>query len=597
MAKRKEVGKMHCVEFGFNKLSNRKNQCLHDKFVYKYKLQRDYVRFINNKILKICEENEEMKKAWDVLENSRKNNGIYVNKNDEDDSIYHARKVIWNGIKEYKLLQNDCLREFRQTIPQEYFLYLEDCFISNTLKEKTDAYERVYAKGYGYKVSVTPEDNIRSLTSRPEFSGDNHYTRAISLYENNGNYYIRFRDTSPECIAEYRNQSAQNAKRHTYKKMDIRVPFNLDDELQCQIKSNEFRGAIRLIRTFKRTKWRYGIQISYYTQSPVIRDIIPGKHKLAINIQTETRAIVRDDGYQEIIEFAPNSPRVIDEICQLDIYMDKLRRINNPGLFLEDGQIRYNKHEMRALGLEWKYSRRYIEARNKRRELFRRLTNARKTSNLTSAKLDVCSDVSEIILDNNQFTAWKTKMCRMSAKSKKIYDNGIRKKDYTKQIADRAPASYQARVEHLCEETGITCNVISRFSTSTYNHFTQENDIFTELNKRLILMNPDILQYEYNDKVVPFIDTISVISDTNGNKYVIQRDLYAAAKMLFCKPTTEKRLGKDGKEYSVTVDKIDNVAFSKFFTEVFYPKHLDYLKSLIKVKHLGVDINNLIFGN
>lgn len=276
--------------------------------------------------------------------------------------------------------------------------------------------------------------------------------------------------------------------------------------------------------------------------------------------------------------------------------MDELRRLNNPGLYAEDGQIKYNKDEMQKLNLKWKLSRRYKTAREKRKELFRYLTASRKTSNLTDAKLDINKDVSEIILDKNQYTAWKTKLCRMSKESKAIYDNGVRKRDYTKQIADRAPGTYTARVAHLCEELGIGCRTISRFNTSTYNHFTQENDIFTNLNQRLILINPAILGYEYNEKVVPFIDTISVISDASGKKYVVQRDLYGAAKMLFCKPVKEKRISSDGREYTVTADTLDIKGFTKFFNEIFYPKHLEYLQQLVDMKNLGIDINKLILG-
>lgn len=599
MAKRKDVSEMHSVEFGFRQLSKRKAKCLSDKFYYKYKLQCDYVNFINEKIKSICKQDSAMQTAWDTLYNSRKQNGIYVNKSDEADSIYNARKIIWGGIKKYKLLQNETLREFKEKMSHDYFLYLEDCFISNAIKEKTDAFETVYAKGIGYTVSSAKYDDVRSLTSRPEYSGSNHYTRAISLYENDGKFYVRFRDSSPECIAEYKKQELrENFHQHIYKKMDIRVPVDFDDILQSQIKSNEFRGAIRLVRRFRGTKWRYGIQISYYKRSPILDEIPVGNHTIAINIQTETRAIVRDDGYQEIIEFAPNSPRITSKICELDRYMDTLKRINNPDLFSEDGQIKYKKCEMQNLGLNWKYSRRYKDARNKRRELYRHLADSRKTSNLTDAKQDIIKfGAGSIILDNNQFIAWKTKLCRMSKKSKEIYDNGVRKRDYTKQIADRAPGTYVARIEHLCDEVGIECRTISRFDSSTYNHFTGQNDIFTELNQRLILMDTKILGYEYNDKVIPFINTISTISDERGNKYIVQRDLYAAAKMLYCQPCEEIRLGKNNKEYTVRVDKFDAIGFSKFFKEIFYPKHLAYLQQLVNIKKLEVNLNTLILGS
>ena len=139
---------------------------------------------------------------------------------------------------------------------------------------------------------------------------------------------------------------------------------------------------------------------------------------------------------------------------------------------------------------------------------------------------------------------------------------------------------------------------LDNFNSSNYNHFTQENDLFIELNKRFITFKKDedyIGDVAYNETALKLIDTFGLVTH-NGKRYILQRDLYASAKLLFIHKGKGKRLNKNGEEYETEVDIFDQNGFSRWFDEVFYPKHLEYLQTLIDQYNLNYDINGLILG-
>ena len=208
--------------------------------------------------------------------------------------------------------------------------------------------------------------------------------------------------------------------------------------------------------------------------------------------------------------------------------------------------------------------------------------------------------LNEFILDRNQFRAWQMKLNRMNKNSKQKYDNGVRKaNDYAKQIQDYAPGMLTARIKQVCDQLQLPITELVNFSSSTYNHFTQQNDIFTKLNERCVTFkNKDnyIDDIAYNETTIPFIESIMVV-EHNGKRYVLQRDLYAASKMIYITQVQEKRINEfTGKAYFVKKDVFDNEAYTKWFDEVFYPKHKEYLLQICNELQIGNEINGLILG-
>ncbi len=181
----------------------------------------------------------------------------------------------------------------------------------------------------------------------------------------------------------------------------------------------------------------------------------------------------------------------------------------------------------------------------------------------------------------------------MSNKAKNIYDNGIRKNDYTKQQHDRAAGYMAAKIKSIAEQKGMVYQKISGgFNCSTYNHFTKQNDIFTNLSNRLIVFDDTDVSEKFKNVTSKFDETITTIYDKDGTGYILQRDLYAASKMLYLIPHKEKN--KYGKE--IIVWEFDQIGYEKFFKECFYPKHKEYIESLIKQRNLNVPMSGTILG-
>ena len=114
---------------------------------------------------------------------------------------------------------------------------------------------------------------------------------------------------------------------------------------------------------------------------------------------------------------------------------------------------------------------------------------------------------------------------------------------------------------------------------------------------KLVVFDKSTVSSSYNKRAVEFEKTFAVIRDKDNNCYLIQRDLYAAAKMLFFYKVTEECVDeKSGRHYTKDVWVFDQKGFEKFFDEVFYPKHIEYIQYLIKARNLGVEINPIILG-
>ena len=148
-----------------------------------------------------------------------------------------------------------------------------------------------------------------------------------------------------------------------------------------------------------------------------------------------------------------------------------------------------------------------------------------------------------------------------------------------------------ARLKSLCQQKKMFYGRISGFSCTTYNHFTQQNDIFTHLTDRLVLLDTKDVGEKFKDKASSFEETFAVIKDRNGKEYLLQRDLYAAAKMIYCTP---KEIEEKGRKKTIWV--FDQKGFEKFFEEVFYPQHKIYIQELIRQRNLGIKMSGTILG-
>lgn len=596
---------VHCVEYALMNLTREDEKLFEVQFNYLEDFKNDFIRFMHSKIESIRKENKEFDNAMDEVEFLNKNEGKIVNKDERSDRLNEAYRIIKDTISKEKLLNSHARQtEFRTILDPIYRIWLPDDVRSYACDNVITAFKTFFFSK-GKSVITKPYGHTCSMQYKPMYAkskedgsiGTKVQTSCRIEFDNGLPVLTMWdlRDSSMRPLLDEYDAETKTIKKdrnHKYRTFNLYCDEN--NKLQKYILDNPYLGATKLIRYWKKGKWRYRIQVNFEKVSPAVEEIQNEHYKMGIDFGTETVAIVRDDGYQEIIELSPNTPRVTESIKELDRYMDNSKRATNPHLYNEDGTLKYNKQEMKNLGLRYNYSKRYLKAKSKRKEEYRLLREHRKLNNLKDAKY-IFSLADEFYTENNSFAGWGTKRCRMSKKAKSKYDNGIRKNDYTKQIHDRAVGSIDARLEHLSKQKGITYNKIkgkSDFNCSTYNHFTDSNDLFTTLNNRLVVFDTSTVGDRYKDVSSEFKETFNRVK-VGKRYYILQRDLYSAAKMLYYLPYTEKVMNKNNKEVEVVKYKFDKEGFQEFFDNIFYPKHEEYIMKLRKEDKI---LNGTIFG-
>lgn len=220
-----------------------------------------------------------------------------------------------------------------------------------------------------------------------------------------------------------------------HKKLKLKIHYNKNNKLQKQLLESYYFGATKLVGKRKKGRWVYYLQINFDNISPIVSDITIGDAKVALNIQTETVAFCDINAKQGLVELSPSTPRVIEKIKDIDIKMDRSRRVMNKNFFNNDGTI---KEELYHTKIDWRYSNNYKRLKDEREEYYRIMREQRRLNNYTYAKVFVLA-ANELVLDKNSYKNWGSKKCRMSKKSQERVSNSYRKKDYTKQIHDRAP--------------------------------------------------------------------------------------------------------------------------------------------------------------
>lgn len=593
---------MFVTTFAFKKISNKIEKQFELLFKQIENYKNDFVTFINNRIEKIKEEDEELKDIQnkiDELHNTEGKVSKEEEKSDELKQLYRKKASIIGKYfyeKEGKLNRYQLMKDFNQVASLEYNIYLHDD-AKSFAKQNVIASLEKWIKGEGKYIHTHKYGTTTAIQSRRNID-DNGNTRStmIQFVFENEKMYARMWDLNPEYIKEQKDRLAKGEKIQQHKWIEIRVNINKKDVYQQQIFSSPRYGNAKLTKIWKNGKWLYRLQISLKDYSPVVKEYNNQNYKVAIDCGIETNAVVRSDGYMYIEEISPDTPRFAMEKVILQQNIDNNLRKQNPHRYKENG-IPYSKKEVIELNLKpYTFSNHLKKKKGQIKTICAKNARKRAKNNEKSTKI-IFELGNEFYIEKNNFKAWKMKRCRMNKKAKEIYDNGIRKNDYTKEAQDRATAQIPARLKSLCEQKKLPYNVIEGLALSTYNHFTQKNDVFLSLKDRIVTLDKNCENKELG--IVPFNETFTTI-EYNGKKYILQRDLYAASKMLFCYVKKEKKtyVNKQGEEKEKIVDVwyFNQNGYEKFFDNIFYPAQEEYLKVLQKQLQDGVKLSGTIFG-
>lgn len=601
---RRKVSNMFCSVHAIYKLTKQQQDGLRTQFYYLYLFKNAFTNYMWQYINEILDTDEEFRNAIHDLNIAYKFDGVSIDEEDVSSSITDLRKIIKTKVKDqYNILSGKRKSEFKEKLDYIYNWYLPDDVQSSAMDDVIDAFNLYFFTKRCKGVHHVNYQDVLGMYAKANISASGKANSTSTVIKRVGDkLYVKLRDVSNRAYRElfepYYNQETGKVSRSrmTYRYYWAEIFCDKNDILQkCLLEGNTYElGAKQITRYRKNGTWKYRIHVGVERLSPAVAEITNQHHKIGVNAQTETVAYVRDDGEQEIIELSPNTPRMTQKIIELDRYLDNSRRATNPLMYNEDGTNK-SKEQCAEEGLSWVKSNRYIRGANKRADEYRLIREERKRNNLRDAKY-IFQQGDEFLLDNNRFTAWKAKQGRMNKNSQAKYSRDNRQ-DYTKICYDRASASVTTRLQQLSDLKGVKCEKIQYFDITSYNPYTGQNDLFLSLKQRLILFDEQYVGDKFKDRVYNFSNTFGIIQDDKGNKYVVQRDLFGASKMLYLTKRIEKRKSKYGNDtYDHEIWEFDRDGYIEFFENVFYPKHKKYLQELIKARNLGIDLNGSILG-
>lgn len=258
----------------------------------------------------------------------------------------------------------------------------------------------------------------------------------------------------------------------------------------------------RILRRFVRSRYRYILQL-VLVGSPVLK--IDKKTKkiknnigigdCGIDIGTQTVAYTTDSEVR-LIELAPRVQNIEDEKRKILRYMDRSKRKTNPYNFNENGTI--NKD----CKLEWNFSKKYIKARDKLKDLFRKQADIRRQDhNILANK--IISQANIIKVETMNFKALQKRSENIIFSEKTGVMNG--KKRFGKSLANKAPSMFLSILSNKLKVKGGIYEEVNTFEVkaSQYNHLNGE------YNKKKLSERWNLFEYE-------------------GKQIKVQRDMYSS---------------------------------------------------------------------
>lgn len=247
------------------------------------------------------------------------------------------------------------------------------------------------------------------------------------------------------------------------KKNDIYAHEALQNKIKyCRIKREMIKG-----------KYHYYIQLVLDGVPPLKINKETGEiknqttyGKVGIDIGTQTVAI--SSNYDvKLLELAPEVVNIDKEIKRIQRYMDRSRRLINPNKYNDDGTINtQNKNK-------WIYSNRYLKAKNRYKELYRKQKEIRRQNHNNLANF-ILSLGNEFYVEDMNF-----KGLQLRAKETTINDKTgkyNRKKRFGKSLANKAPSLFLTILNNKLKfQDNKLVKVDTReLKASQFNHINEE---------------------------------------------------------------------------------------------------------------------------
>lgn len=318
-------------------------------------------------------------------------------------------------------------------------------------------------------------------------------SNAVDRYLFKNGKMIHFKKNKNHLSFENKNNNTgivfkDNKVYLSYLKEKLEIPaFIRKNDLFAKKALNDKIKSCRIIRKYHKHKYRYYIQLCLEGTSP--KDYKMGKGKVGIDIGPSTIAYVSDNKIN-IKELGSNVNSIESEIENLNIKLDKLRRINNPQNYNEDGTI---KKDTKTFKKFWYKSNNQKLTEDKLKYLYQKRSEKLKYSHNVLAK-EILKLGNEFIVEDMNYQALtkRSKRTEISEKTGRYKS----KKRFGKSIANHAPSMLVTRLKTLVKYNNGKLRKVNCFKTAAtqFDHISGEF-IKHELNERFIeLSNNDIIQ-------------------------------------------------------------------------------------------------------
>lgn len=458
------------------------------------------------------------------------------------DTEKYQEDILKKRFEKCRKIYNSCLSEAlkRYKHMQESKAYRSNCKYKGKDRNKkfTEINKKYGLAEYSLINYVTPlynYFNIDANTGQKLASRAFKTVQKLMYHEADKVNFIKYNEL-------YSIEGATNRQGITYrdgiiKWQGLKLPIiikNNDSYAQMAIKDKV--KFCRIVRKEIKGKTKYYVQLilegippKKVTKQGEIKGMI-GEGKVGIDIGTRT--IAYSSKYDvKLLELAPNINNIDREIKLLQRYMDRSKRATNPNKFNEDGTIKKGNKD------KWIYSNKYLKARAKRKELYRKQTEIRKQDHYRM--------INDLLVLGNKFYVETMNYKGLQGRSKKTTINEKtgrfnKKKRFGKSLANKAPSMFLTMLNNKLKQNGEMLYKIDTYKVkaSQYNHFTDE----------------------YNKKG---------LKDRWNNDIEIQRDLYSSFLIMNVKDNL-KEIDRE-----LCIKTYDNF-------KILHDKEIDRLKELKK---------------
>ncbi|MBZ9686738.1 transposase [Clostridium estertheticum] len=375
-------------------------------------------------------------------------------------------------------IKNEMLKEFRLT---EYSLHEDVKSMQHTFKDNMDSFT---AQKVASRVWKALETNLFSKGEQVHFKGQNNPVNSLEGKSNGTG--IRY-----------------DMVTNTFKWIGLEIETMLNINNQYEIDALKNRICFcRVKRKFVRGKYKYILQIVLDGVVPVklnketgeIKNYI-GSGNCGIDIGTQTVAYV-SNYHVKLYELAPRVQNIENKKRRIQRFLDRSKRSTNPNNFNEDGMIK------KGAKLEWKYSKKYVKAKYRLKDIYRKQKDIREQDHNVMTN-EIVKKCNVVYVEQMNFKGLQKRVKNTTINEKTGKIN--KKKRYGKSLANKSPSKFlEILYNKLKVKGGKYIEINTRqVKASQYNHLDQE------YKKKKLSQRWNYFEY-------------------NGKQIKVQRDIYSA---------------------------------------------------------------------